>query len=276
MEAATVDDEAAAFAAFVEDIAPRLRRAFALLRGREQGQEASAEALAWAWEHLRRALSVGDRCAGRHATRHSGGPLPTDPGPHALSRRCHQPSPRSGIGSRGAGVRVGVELAGEHLRNRFAAWGPGHYHRHAPTAFQPGRWVRLSALCGPWASVLAWWRGSVGSGSRRWRLHAYLPGANRCRRSTSGVAGFGDGAMVHLVVGGRRRRRRVPDRGSCNTCASSGRGSPIRGGVRRLTKWQRQSRKFRDLGRGRTPSRGAVILTGGLDAAGAVSPVLSY
>jgi DNA-directed RNA polymerase specialized sigma24 family protein len=51
MEAATVADEQAAFTAFVDDVEPRLRRAFTLLRGPDLAQEASAEALAWAWEH---------------------------------------------------------------------------------------------------------------------------------------------------------------------------------------------------------------------------------
>jgi DNA-directed RNA polymerase specialized sigma24 family protein len=51
MEAATLKDERAAFTLFVDEVGPRLHRAFALLRGRDQGQEAAAEALAWAWEH---------------------------------------------------------------------------------------------------------------------------------------------------------------------------------------------------------------------------------
>lgn len=39
------------FEAFVVDAEPRLRRAFTLLRGIDAGRDATAEALAWAWEH---------------------------------------------------------------------------------------------------------------------------------------------------------------------------------------------------------------------------------
>lgn len=41
----------AAFEAFVADAEPRLRRALTVLRGPERGRDATAEALAWAWEH---------------------------------------------------------------------------------------------------------------------------------------------------------------------------------------------------------------------------------
>jgi len=44
-------DERAAFTAFVAEVEPRLRRALVGLRGREAGRDATAEALAWAWEH---------------------------------------------------------------------------------------------------------------------------------------------------------------------------------------------------------------------------------
>lgn len=44
-------DERAAFTAFVGDVEPRLRRALVALRGPEAGRDATAEALAWAWEH---------------------------------------------------------------------------------------------------------------------------------------------------------------------------------------------------------------------------------
>lgn len=39
------------FRAFVADVEPRLRRALTALRGATDGLEATAEALAWAWEH---------------------------------------------------------------------------------------------------------------------------------------------------------------------------------------------------------------------------------
>ena len=45
------DEEA--FTDFVTEAEPRLRRAFTLLRGSDVGGDATAEALAWAWEHWR-------------------------------------------------------------------------------------------------------------------------------------------------------------------------------------------------------------------------------
>jgi DNA-directed RNA polymerase specialized sigma24 family protein len=39
------------FTAFVEEAEPRLRRAFVLLRGPDDGLDATAEALCWAWQH---------------------------------------------------------------------------------------------------------------------------------------------------------------------------------------------------------------------------------
>jgi len=44
-----VGGEVEAFAAFVDEVGPRLQRALAALRGRELGRDATAEALAWAW-----------------------------------------------------------------------------------------------------------------------------------------------------------------------------------------------------------------------------------
>jgi RNA polymerase sigma factor (sigma-70 family) len=41
----------AAFTAFVQDAEPRLRRALVALRGVDDGRDAVAEALAWAYEH---------------------------------------------------------------------------------------------------------------------------------------------------------------------------------------------------------------------------------
>lgn len=40
-----------AFSQFVTEVEPRLRRALVALRGAEAGRDATAEALAWAWEH---------------------------------------------------------------------------------------------------------------------------------------------------------------------------------------------------------------------------------
>jgi DNA-directed RNA polymerase specialized sigma24 family protein len=39
------------FTEFVREVEPRLRRALVALRGAEDGREATAEALTWAWEH---------------------------------------------------------------------------------------------------------------------------------------------------------------------------------------------------------------------------------
>jgi len=44
----TNEDE---FAAFVADVEPRLRRALVAVRGPDAGRDATAEALAWAWEN---------------------------------------------------------------------------------------------------------------------------------------------------------------------------------------------------------------------------------
>jgi RNA polymerase sigma-70 factor (ECF subfamily) len=43
--------ETVAFSQFVAEVEPRLRRALVVLRGAEAGRDATAEALAWAWEH---------------------------------------------------------------------------------------------------------------------------------------------------------------------------------------------------------------------------------
>jgi DNA-directed RNA polymerase specialized sigma24 family protein len=42
------------FTRFVREVEPRLRRALIATYGRERGREATAEALAWAWEHWSR------------------------------------------------------------------------------------------------------------------------------------------------------------------------------------------------------------------------------
>src|SRR5215472_17859967 len=47
----TANDDRAAFERFVEEIGPRLGRALAALYGFEDGRDATAEALAYAWEH---------------------------------------------------------------------------------------------------------------------------------------------------------------------------------------------------------------------------------
>ena len=48
------DDDDEAFDTFVAEVEPRLRRALTALRGAETGQDATAEALAWAWANWAR------------------------------------------------------------------------------------------------------------------------------------------------------------------------------------------------------------------------------
>jgi len=47
----TIRDEDEAFTAFVKEVEPRLRHALVAVFGQEQGREATAEALAYGWEH---------------------------------------------------------------------------------------------------------------------------------------------------------------------------------------------------------------------------------
>jgi DNA-directed RNA polymerase specialized sigma24 family protein len=53
---ATVDE--AVFASFVQEAEPRLRRALVALRGPEDGRDATAEALAWAWQNWDRVTQM--------------------------------------------------------------------------------------------------------------------------------------------------------------------------------------------------------------------------
>jgi DNA-directed RNA polymerase specialized sigma24 family protein len=53
-----VAGDAEAFARFVGDTEPRLRRAFVAAYGTERGRDATAEALAWAWEHWDRVQTM--------------------------------------------------------------------------------------------------------------------------------------------------------------------------------------------------------------------------
>jgi DNA-directed RNA polymerase specialized sigma24 family protein len=51
------------FTRFVHSTEPRLRRALIATYGRERGREATAEALAWAWEHWPRVESAENQVA---------------------------------------------------------------------------------------------------------------------------------------------------------------------------------------------------------------------
>ena len=51
-------DDDTSFEGFVAEVEPRLRRALVGLRGAEAGREATAEALAWAWEHWDRVRAM--------------------------------------------------------------------------------------------------------------------------------------------------------------------------------------------------------------------------
>jgi RNA polymerase sigma factor (sigma-70 family) len=53
-----VTGDAEAFTRFVGEIEPRLRRAFVAAYGTERGRDATAEALAWAWEHWDRVATM--------------------------------------------------------------------------------------------------------------------------------------------------------------------------------------------------------------------------
>lgn len=50
----------AAFDALVRDVEPKLRRAFVALYGPERGRDATAEALAYAWQHSERVTSMAN------------------------------------------------------------------------------------------------------------------------------------------------------------------------------------------------------------------------
>jgi DNA-directed RNA polymerase specialized sigma24 family protein len=49
-----------AFVAFVREVEPRLRRALVAAYGPDRGREATAEALAYAWEHWARVRAMGN------------------------------------------------------------------------------------------------------------------------------------------------------------------------------------------------------------------------
>ena len=86
METTTVVREQAAFTDFVTDAEPRLRRAFTLLRGADVGGDATAEALAWAWEHWSEVQEMGNPVGylyrvGSSRTRHREERFPHAPPP---------------------------------------------------------------------------------------------------------------------------------------------------------------------------------------------------
>jgi DNA-directed RNA polymerase specialized sigma24 family protein len=84
------DVRTAAFSAFVHDVEPRLRHSLIAALGGDAGREATAEALAWAWEHWAR-LEGMDNPAGylfrlgsnRGAAMLRRSPLPRPPDPAA-------------------------------------------------------------------------------------------------------------------------------------------------------------------------------------------------
>lgn len=57
-ELVSADTRRAAFTSFVSDVQPRLRRALTARYGAERGYEATADALAWAWEHWDRVQAL--------------------------------------------------------------------------------------------------------------------------------------------------------------------------------------------------------------------------
>ena len=52
------ESAADSFSCFVREVEPLLRHALAASLGQELGREATADALAWAWEHLEKALGL--------------------------------------------------------------------------------------------------------------------------------------------------------------------------------------------------------------------------
>jgi DNA-directed RNA polymerase specialized sigma24 family protein len=54
------DEERTAFTAFFRDAEPRLRRALVAAYGGQAGREATAEALAWAWEHWAEVVTMAN------------------------------------------------------------------------------------------------------------------------------------------------------------------------------------------------------------------------
>ncbi len=102
------DVRVSSFTDFVEEVEPRLRRGLALAFGIERGSEATAEALAYAWEHWDRVADMENPAGylykvGRSRARPRKAPRPTfppvpgssapwvEPGlPDALSRLTEQ------------------------------------------------------------------------------------------------------------------------------------------------------------------------------------------
>jgi DNA-directed RNA polymerase specialized sigma24 family protein len=56
-------DEVGEFETLVDEVEPRLRRALVAAYGFEQGREATAAALGWAWEHRRRLRRIDNKAA---------------------------------------------------------------------------------------------------------------------------------------------------------------------------------------------------------------------
>jgi DNA-directed RNA polymerase specialized sigma24 family protein len=55
-----VADRQARFTTFCTDVEPRLRRALVAAYGAELGRDATADALAWAWEHFEKVEAMGN------------------------------------------------------------------------------------------------------------------------------------------------------------------------------------------------------------------------
>lgn len=60
VEVVMEDRRAGGFELFVQHVEARLLRAFTLLRGDDAGRDATAEALAWAWEHWDRVQEMSN------------------------------------------------------------------------------------------------------------------------------------------------------------------------------------------------------------------------
>lgn len=90
-------DRVATFEALYADVEPRLRRALVAAYGPDAGREATAEALAWAWEHLERLLPMANPAGylwrvGSTRARRARGRGRAGPWPGAAGDRAGEPT----------------------------------------------------------------------------------------------------------------------------------------------------------------------------------------
>lgn len=118
VDTATATDRGARFTALCAEVEPRLRRALVAAYGTELGAEATADALAWGWEHFER-LEAMDNGAGylwrvgqtsvRRRSRQRRWSLP-DPGGDAGDRLPIEPALAGGLAGLSPRQRTAVLL----------------------------------------------------------------------------------------------------------------------------------------------------------------------